>query len=55
MHVRLHAWLVALSYRFVCSVRSQLRRKVAKDAAKDPKVQKAQKILDIIEKPAPVY
>jgi hypothetical protein len=33
----------------------QLRRKVAKQAASDPKVQKAQKILDIIEKPAPVY
>ena len=33
----------------------QLRRKVAKQAASDPKVQKAQKILDVIEKPAPVY
>lgn len=33
----------------------QLRRKAAKQAASDPKVQKVQKILDTVEKPAPVY
>ena len=39
----------------MCVLAPQLRRKAAKEAAKDPKVQKVQKILDVVEKPAPVY
>jgi hypothetical protein len=46
------AWFITRDLTFIFL---QLRRKAAKQAASDPKVQKVQKILDTVEKPAPVY